>query len=34
MVGYTNVSYFIKTFKNITGYTPNNYKIQDTEQRA
>lgn len=26
MVGYNNVSYFIKTFKNITGYTPANYK--------
>ena len=28
MVGYNNVSYFIKAFKNITGYTPNSYKIR------
>ncbi len=32
MIGYTNVSYFIKTFKSITGYTPNNYKNQGSEQ--
>ena len=25
-VGYTNISYFIKAFKNLTGVTPANYK--------
>ena len=31
MIGYNNVSYFIKTFKSMTGYTPNNYKSREPD---
>ena len=30
-VGYTNVSYFIKAFKSVTGYTPNGYKSRQRD---
>ena len=32
MVGYNNVSNFIKIFKSITGYTPNNYKNRNNAE--
>jgi len=32
--GYTSVSYFIKKFKEITGFTPLNYKKKNTKMIA